>query len=157
MKQWWIGLSRRERLAVIAASVLVGAALLYLVGIEPAWRARNRLAAELPRLRAEAVELDALAAEAKNLKGRTRAPEAPAQTKAALGRMLAERNIAVGTIRDDEDRLVVSARRADAAAWLAWLQEVSTELPLRVSSARLARVAPGVVDADVTLTPVGPK
>ena len=157
MKQWWVGLSRRERLAVIAASTIVGIALLFLVAIEPAWRARARLANELPRLRAETVEIDALAAEAKKLKVRTRSAEPPAQTKAALTKLLAERNIAINTIREEDERLVVSARRADAAAWLGWLQEASSELPLRVSAARMSRVAAGVVDAEVTLAPVGPK
>ena len=157
MKQWWIGLSRRERLAVIAASTLVAAALLYLLGIEPAWRARARLTAELPRLRADTVEMDALAAEAKKLKVRTRSAEPPAQTKAALTKLLAERNIAINTIREEDERLIVTARRADAAAWLGWLQEASSELPLRVSAARMSRVAAGVVDAEVTLTPVGAK
>jgi len=155
VKQWWIGLARRERVGVIVASALVAAALLYLLALEPAWRSRARLASELPRLRAEAVELDALAAEAKNLKVRTRSPESPAQTRAALTKLLAERRIAESAIRDDGERFVVSARRADAAAWLSWLQEASSELPLRVSAARMLRVAPGVVDAEVTLTPVG--
>jgi general secretion pathway protein M len=155
VKQWWIGLSRRERLAVTIATAIVAAALLYLLAIEPAWRTRARLAADLPRLRAEAVELDALAAEAKKLKVRARPPESPAQTKAALTKLLAERRIVESAIRDDGERLVVSARRADAAAWLSWLQEATSELPLRVSAARLSRVAPGVVDAEVTLAPVG--
>jgi general secretion pathway protein M len=155
VKQWWIGLARRERVGVIAASALVAAALLYLLALEPAWRSRARLASELPRLRAEVVELDALAAEAKTLKVRTRTPESPAQTKAALTKLLAERRIAESAIRDDGERFVVSARRADAAAWLSWLQEASSELPLRVSAARMSRVAPGVVDAEVTLAPVG--
>ena len=155
MKQWWIGLARRERVGVIVASALVAAALLYLLALEPAWRSRARLASELPRLRAELVELDALAAEAKTLKVRTRTPESPAQTKAALTKLLAERRIAESAIRDDGERFVVSARRADAAAWLSWLQEASSELALRVSAARMSRVAPGVVDAEVTLAPVG--
>jgi general secretion pathway protein M len=155
VKQWWIGLARRERVGVIAASALVAAALLYLLALEPAWRSRARLAGELPRLRAEVVELDALAAEAKTLKVRTRTPESPAQTKAALTKLLAERLIAESAIRDDGERFVVSARRADAAAWLSWLQEASSELALRVSAARMSRVAPGVVDAEVTLAPVG--
>jgi len=157
VKQWWIGLSRRERLAVIAASAVVAIAVLFLVAIEPAWRTRARLASELPRLRAETVEMDALAAEAKKLKVRTRSAEPPAQTKAALTKLLAERNIAINAIREEDERLVVSARRADAAAWLSWVQEASSELPLRVSAARMSRVAAGVVDAEVTLAPVGAK
>ncbi len=158
MRQWWTGLSRRERSAVGTAAALVAVVLLYLAAIEPAWRTRARLAAELPRLRANAVAVDALAAEAKKLGTRARTPESPAQTKAALGKLLAERHIVDGTVRDGEDqRLIVSVRRADAAAWLAWLKEASSELPLRVSTARISRVAPGLVDAEVALAPVGPK
>lgn len=158
MNQWWTGLSRRERIAVGTAAALVAVALLYLAAIEPAWRTRARLAAELPRLRADAVAVDALAAEAKKLGARARSPESPAQTKAALDKLLAERNIVGGTVRDGEDqRLIVSVRRADAAAWLAWLKEASSELPLRVSTARISRVAPGLVDAEVALAPVGQK
>jgi general secretion pathway protein M len=156
MIQWWTGLSRRERIATVAAAALVGVVVLYLAAIEPAWRTRARLTAELPRLRAEAVELDALALEAKTLKTRARAPESAAQTKVVLGKLLAEKNIATGSVREGEDqRLVVSVQRADAAAWLAWLKEASSELALRVSTARISRVAPGVVDAEVTLTPAG--
>ena len=158
MNQWWTGLSRRERIAVGTGAALVAVALLYLAAIEPAWRTRARLAAELPRLRADAVAVDALAAEAKKLGARARSPESPAQTKAALDKLLAERNIVGGTVRHGEDqRLIVSVRRADAAAWLAWLKEASSELPLRVSTARISRVAPGLVDAEVALAPVGQK
>ena len=43
MRQWWTGLSRRERIAVGMAAALVAVALLYLAAIEPAWRTRARL------------------------------------------------------------------------------------------------------------------
>jgi general secretion pathway protein M len=158
MRQWWIGLARRERLAVIAASILIGAAVLYLAAIEPAWRTRARLAAELPRLRAEAVQVDALTAEAKKLRTRTRAPESPAQTKAALAKLLAEKQLPANALRDgDDQRLMISVRRVDATAFLAWLKDASTELPLRIASARISRVGPGLVDAEVALAPVGQK
>ena len=157
MKQWWIGLSRRERLATLAATALVAATLLYLLAMEPAWRTRARLAAELPRLRAEAVQVDALAAEAKKLRTRTRALESPAQTKAALEKLMAEKQLPTGALREEGERLMVSVRRVDAGAWLAWLKEASTELPLRIASARISRVGPGLVDAEVALTPVGQK
>jgi general secretion pathway protein M len=158
MRQWWVGLSRRERMAVIAAAALVAAAVLYLAAIEPAWRTRQRLAPELPRLRAQAAELDALALEAKKLKTRTRTLESAEQTKAALTKLLAEKNIAGGSIREgDDQRLLLTVRRADAASWFAWLKEASTELPLRVASARISRVGPGLVDAEVALAPVGQK
>jgi len=158
VKNWWTGLSRRERIATVSAAALVLLTLLYLLGIEPAWRTRARLAADLPRLHAEASQVDAFAAEAKKLRARTRSLESPEQTRAALAKLLAEKNIAAAPLREAEGgSLIVSVRRAEAASFLAWLKDASTELPLRIATARIARVAPGLVDAEVTLTPAGQK
>jgi general secretion pathway protein M len=158
MRQWWIGLSRRERIITLAGAALVTATVLYLAAIEPAWRTRARLDAELPRLRADVVQIDALAAEAKKLRTRTRSPESPAQTRAALSKLLAEKQLPASALReDDEQRLVLSVRRVDAAALLAWLKDASTELPLRITAARISRVGPGLVDAEATLAPAGSK
>jgi general secretion pathway protein M len=157
-KQWWVGLSRRERIAAAAAALLVAVTALYLAAIEPAWRTRARLSAELPRLRTEAAEVDALALEAKRLGARALAVESAEEMKAALSRLAAENNLADAAIRDGaERRLVLSVRKASAAACLAWLKDASSELPLRISAARISRVGPGLVDADVTLTPAGQK
>lgn len=156
MKRWWTTLSLRERAAVLAAAGLVFMALLILVAIEPAWRTRARLTAELPRLQAEAAEVRALALEAKRLKGRALTVESPEQTRAAVARLLAEKRLEP-TLREAEGRLVYSVKRADAAAWVGWLNEVSSALPLRVTSAQITRAGPGVVDAEVALAPAGSK
>lgn len=157
-REWWTGLSRRERVATAAAATLVLAAALYLLAFEPAWRARGRLATELPRLRAEAAEMDALALEAKKLRTRAVTADSPAQAKAALVKLAAEKNLASASVQDAADqRLVVAVRKADAMSTLALLKDASSELPLRISAARISRAAPGIVDADVTLTPVGPR
>lgn len=156
MKRWWTTLSLRERAAVLAAAGLVFMALLLLVAIEPAWRTRARLTAELPRLQAEAAEVRALALEAKRLKGRALTVESPEQTRAAVARLLAEKRLEP-TLREAEGRLVYSVKRADAAAWVGWLNEVSSALPLRVTSAQVTRAGPGVVDAEVALAPAGSK
>jgi general secretion pathway protein M len=154
---WWIGLSRRERVAVLAAAAIVAVALIYLLGIEPAWRARARLTAELPRLRAEAAELDQLGAEAAKLKLHTRTLESPAQTKAALTRLLGDKSIGGAQVREEGERIIVSAKRTEAAAWLTWMKDASSELPLRIAAVRIARVGTGLVDAEVTLVPAGQK
>ncbi|HJV10588.1 MAG TPA: type II secretion system protein GspM [Burkholderiales bacterium] len=156
MKRWWTTLSLRERAAVLAAAGLVFMAFLVLVAIEPAWRTRARLTAELPRLQAEAAEVRALALEAKRLKGRALTVESPEQTRAAVARLLAEKRLEP-TLREAEGRLVYSVKRADAAAWVGWLNEVSSALPLRVTSAQVTRAGPGVVDAEVALAPAGSK
>ena len=156
MKRWWTTLSSRERAAVAAGAALVIGILLYLVAIEPAWRTRARLSAELPRLQAEAAEVRALALEAKRLKSRALTIESPEQTRAAVARLLAEKKLEP-TVREAEGRLFYSVKRADAAAWVGWLNEVSSALPLRVASAQVSRAGPGLVDAEVTLTPAGVK
>jgi len=158
LREWWTGLSRRERIATAAAATLVIAAFLYLAAIEPAWRTRARLTADLPRLRAESADMDGLALEARKLRTRAVTPDSPDQAKAALTRLAAEKNLASATVRDGEDqRLLVAVRKGDATSTFALLKDASSELPLRISIARIARMAPGIVDADVTLTPAGPR
>ena len=156
LHEWWTGLSRRERVATGVAATFVALAALYLIAIEPAWRSRARLADELPRLRAQAAEMDALAQEAKKLGTRARVVDSPAQARSALVKLAAEKNLAAATVQDGDDRrLVVALRKADATSTLALLKDASSELPLRISAARISRLAPGIVDADVTLIPVG--
>ncbi len=156
--QWWTGLSRRERMATLAAAALVVLTLLYLVGIEPAWRTRERLRVALPQLRAQAAEMQALATEAKKLGARTRAVQSPEQRKAALGRLAAARNLPAVPIREADDQsLSLSLRRADAGGVLAWLKDASSEASLRIGNVRIARVGPGLVDADVTFLPAASK
>jgi general secretion pathway protein M len=158
LREWWTGLSRRERIATALATTLVTVAALYLLAIEPAWRARARLGGELPRLRAQAAEMDALALESKKLGARATPVDSPAQAKAALVKLAAEKNLASATVQDgDNQRLIVAVRKADATSTLALLRDASGELPLRISAARISRAAPGVVDADVTMLPVGPR
>jgi general secretion pathway protein M len=158
LREWWTGLARRERTAVAVATTLVAVAALYLLAIEPAWRTRARLAAELPRLRSQAADMQALALEAKKLRTRALSVDTPAQARAALAKLAAEKNLPSPTLQEaDEQRILVTLRRADAASSLAWLKEASSELPLRISAARVVRTAPGIVDADVTLTPTGPR
>jgi len=158
LQQWWIGLSRRERIGTAAATTVVVLALLYALALEPAWRTRQRLSAQLPQLRADAAQVEALRLEARQLKDRALRLDSPAQAKAALSKLVAEKNLPRASVRDAEDqRLVVSVRGADAAAWLGSLREMTSELPLRITAARITRAGPGVVDADATLAPVGQK
>jgi type II secretory pathway component PulM len=156
LREWWTGLSRRERVATGIAMSFVAIAALYLLALEPAWRTRARLTAELPRLRAQAAEMDALALEAKKLNSRALVVDSPAQARAALVKLAAEKNMASATVQDaDNQRLVMAVRKADATSTLALIKEASTELPLRISAARISRTAPGIVDADVTLVLAG--
>jgi len=155
MRQWWNGLSRRERAATLVAALVAGLGALYLIAIEPAWRTRERLGPALPQLRAQAMELDALAAEAKKLRTRAPAVASAAEARAAAVRLAGQQGIPATALREEgTERLVLTARRADAARVLGWVKAASTTLPLRVVAARIVRAGPGVVDADITLAAV---
>ena len=152
LRAWWIGLGRRERTMTAAAASLALLALVYLVALEPAWKARGRLGAELPRLRAQVAEIDALAQEAKRLTSRGVAVESAAAAKAAFDQTLTRANLGgvQVTVLDDR-RLTVTAKNVPVAQWLSWTEEAARELRLRVSAVRISRAAVrAVVDAETT-------
>lgn len=158
MRTWWQGLSRRERAITAIGAALVSLALLYLVAFEPAWKARARLATELPRLRAQAAEVDALAQEAGRLKGAGVAAQSPAAAKAALEQAAARGNLgAVRIAVMDERRVSVSAKGVPAAQWLAWLEQGARESRLRIAQVRMARTPTrALVDGEATFEVVRP-
>jgi len=153
LQGWWLGLARRERAMTVAAAAFALLALLYLVALEPAWKARARLEAELPRLRGQVAEVESLAREAKLLKSRGVAAESAGAAKGALEQSLARANFgAVRVAVIDERRLQVSAKAVPVTQWLAWAEEAARESRLRIAAAQIVRTAArGVVDAEATL------
>ena len=152
LRTWWFGLARRERMLTAAGASFALLALLYLIAIEPAWKARERLGAELPRLRAQATEVESLAREAKQLKGRGVAAESAGATKDSIEQSLARANLTgVGVAVLDERRLSVSAKGVPVTQWLAWAEETARESRLRIATARISRTSiRAVVDAEAT-------
>ena len=149
---WWLGLTRRQRAMTAAAGSFALLALLFLIAIEPAWKARERLGAELPRLRAQAAEVDSLAQEAKQLTSRGVAVESGAAAKVALEQSLARANLAgVRVAVLDERRLAVSAKAVPVTQWLAWTEEAARESRLRIAAVRISRTSVrAIVDAEAT-------
>ena len=152
LRAWWLGLARRERVMTAAAASFALLALLYLIAIEPAWKARELLGAELPRLRAQAAEINSLAQEARGLASRGVAVESAAAARIALEQSLARANL--GDVRVavlDERRLAVSAGTVPVTQWLAWAEEAARELRLRIAAVRISRTSVrAVVDAEAT-------
>jgi general secretion pathway protein M len=135
--------------AVGSLAVLV---VLYLVALEPAWKTRQRLGAELPRLRAQAEEINALAQEAKRLTSRGVAVESAGAAKVALEQALAQANL--GGVRVavlDDRRISVSAKGVPVTQWLAWAEEAARESRMQIAAVRIARTSiRAVVDAEAT-------
>ncbi len=159
LRAWWLGLPRRERVMAAAAGSFALLALLYLAAIEPAWKARERLEAELPRLRAQAAEVGSLAQEAKRLTSRGVAVASAAAAGVALEQSLTRANLAgVRVAVLDERRLAVSAKAVPVTQWLAWVEEAARESRLRIAAARISRTpVRALVDAEATFEiPVRP-
>ncbi|HKA39553.1 MAG TPA: type II secretion system protein GspM [Burkholderiales bacterium] len=157
LRAWWLGLARRERVMTAAAAALVLLALLFLVAIEPAWKTRARLAAELPKLRAQVQEVDALAQEARGLQGRGVAAESAGAARAALEQSLARANLAGARVAAlDERRIAVNSAGVPVAQWLAWAEEAARESRLRIATVRLSRGSVrAIVDAEAVFELMG--
>jgi general secretion pathway protein M len=152
LRTWWLGLARRERVMTAVAVSFTLLALLYLLAIEPAWKARARLGAEIPRLRAQLAEVYSLAQEAKQLAGRGVAVESATAAKTALEQSLERANFGGARVALlDERRIVVTAGTVPVTQWLAWAEETARETRLRIAAVRISRTAVrAVVDAEAT-------
>lgn len=151
----WQQLQSRERRLISFGAVLLAALLLYLVAFEPAWVGRQRLAAELPKLRAQLAQMEALAAEARRLSGTAAASsDTPQQLRVQL-----EQSIAAAGLQDNVTQLSQSGELIDLrfkavpfAQWLAWFDTTLRETRLRAVDIALSReAAPGVISARLTL------
>lgn len=153
LRAFWFGLSRRERTLTGAGAGIVLCALLILVAIEPAWKTRARLRAELPDLREQAVELAALAQEAARLREHLETRPGTAELEDAIEQSLSRAGLEdVGIAAVGEAQWTVRAQAVPAGQWLRWLEQVARELRLRVGSARIARTGSvGLIDAEATL------
>jgi general secretion pathway protein M len=153
LRGFWLGLSRRERTLAGAATGVALCALAFLVAVEPAWKTRARLRAELPDLREQAAELAALAQEAGRLRQHLEARPAAAEVQDAIGQSLTRAGLEGASIAALGDgQWTVRAGAVPAGQWLSWLEQVARELRLQVGSARIARNgSAGLIDVEATL------
>lgn len=134
---------------VVVAIAVAAVALLYAAAIEPAWRARARLARELPQLQEQLAELEALRGEARLLRQQGFGTDTGGSLRASLERSLVRAGLA-GKLRSDSERSVaVSVASVPAQAWFAWMEEFARESRVRIVHARVMRSgAPGMVEAE---------
>jgi len=153
--QRWRGLNTRERRLLVLAFCFGASALIYLFVFEPAWQARSALEERLPRLRAQLVSVERLAADARALDGSKSAAFESVQAV----RLSLERRIDAAGLRPSLTRLQVSGavidlsfREAPFGPWIDWLDAAVREQGLRVLDVSLTREgAPGQVSGRVLL------
>jgi len=151
----WAAMQPRERRLVMAGLGLSLAGLLYLVAFEPAWLGRARLQADLPALRTQLAQVEALAGEARQLSGQTAQPvESTQQLKSLL-----EQSIDAAGLRSYVAQIGASGELIDLRfkgvpfeTWLTWFDTSLRETRLRAVDVAIERESnPGVATIRVTL------
>lgn len=144
----WATLAERERRLVLIAALVLGAGLLWAVGLGPAWRTLGSAPAQLAAGEAQAQQMQALANEAKALRAVAPVPMAQAQAalSAATGR-LGE----VAKLSLQGERAVVALKGISGDQLVAWLGEARAGARARVVEASLSQTTPGLYDGSLTL------
>lgn len=132
----WGTLAARERLLVGGAAMLVGVALLWLLGIRPAWRTLHSAPAELARLERQWQTMQGQAAEAAALRATPRLPPAAAaqSLQAATDRLGSS-----GRLQLQGERAVLTLQGVNPDALRQWLIEARSGARARPLEASLSR------------------
>ena len=137
----WQALAPRERRLLHVASIVVLLALLWILAVEPAWRARGRLGTELPRARAQFVQLEAMAVEARQLAAMPGSNDSAQAQRAALESSVAAAGLGGRLSQSSLSGEIFDLRFKAVAfdAWLAWLEGTLRETRLRVADVEVQR------------------
>ena len=153
LRNFWSERAPRERAWLTAAGAVLGAAVFYLVAVEPAWLGSHRLERSLPATRAADAELKSLLAEARSLRDKPAAAVSGGDPRALIEGS-AQRagfkptRIAAGA----EGEWVASFANVPFAAWSGWLTELERSSGLRVIAVKAkAAPTPGQVDLELSL------
>lgn len=149
----WKQLAARERALVTAAAALLGLALLWWAGVQPARQTLLSAPARLEALDAQTMTMRKLAAEVRDL--RQSAPPAAAQAAVAL-KAASERLGSAARLSVQGDRAVLTLEGVDPAALRSWLAEVRTGARARPVEAQLVQSGPGFSGTVTVVIPAAP-
>ncbi|MFD4839001.1 type II secretion system protein GspM [Achromobacter sp. NPDC058515] len=163
-RQRYQALAPRERRLVAGAALLLGAALAFVMLIEPPLNTVGKLQAELPALRAQAAAVADLTAQAAALRQRSATPVGAMPGKGELAASLERAGLPAGQWSLGEAEagggVELSLNQAPSSALLRWLDGAGRDWGLAITQVDLRRAAnangrplPGLVNGKVTLMP----
>lgn len=148
---FWQERTEQERRMLSIGGVVLGLGLFYGVLIDPAVEGRAKLRKDLPALRQQAAELQALGRTAMELKARTPI-QANRATNDTLNAGLAANGLKASTLTISGELVKLEVKGAPFAAIAAWLDTVRRTDAITVQDANItATPMPGMVDAVFTL------
>jgi general secretion pathway protein M len=149
--EFWAARDARERAMLAAAALVVAIGLVYLLLIDPALAGRVQLNKNLPILRQQVAQMQALSNEAAALSGKPAAPSV-AMSKEIVEAALARHGLKPQNVTLTGDFAKVQLTSASFAGTLNWLDEMQKTALLSVVDANIVALAqPDLVNATVTL------
>lgn len=141
----------QERRLIAFASVFLVLALIYLLLLEPAIEGRAQLQKNLPQLRQQVAELQAMTAEASTLAKASSQPASPA-TRESIEASLARQGLKAQNVTVTGEFVRLQLSGVAFAGLANWLEEARRTSRLSVSEATITGLSqPGSVDASLTL------
>ncbi len=152
---YWQERSAQERKTLTLGALFVLAVLIYLALIAPAWEGKKQLEAEIPKLRMDAAQMQALIGEAKQYAGLAQNAPAPV-TKDVLEAMMNQRGLPPANIAVTSDYIKVQMSNVPFANLVTWIGEIQKVHRLMVLDATIVSQATlGNVNANLTLRQIG--
>lgn len=149
--EFWAARDARERAMLSAAAGVLLLGLYYVLLIDPALTGREQLNKNLPVLRQQAAQLQALSREAAALSGKTAAPPV-AMSKEIIEAALARKGLKAQSVTLTGDFAKVRFAAASFSGTLDWLEDMQRTAMLSVADANIVALAiPDMADATITL------
>ena len=147
----WRALPQRERMGLTLAAVVIGIALVWMIGVSPALRTLREAPAQIDSLDIQLQSMQRMAAEAHDLRGA--APVAATQAALAL-KSATDRLGDKGRIAVQGDRATLTLSGVTGETLRAWLSEARSGARARPIEAHLTRGPQGYAGT-VVVTIVG--
>lgn len=140
LQQRWQTLAERERVLLVVGGTVLGLALLWWVGLAPAWRSVRAAPQKIEALDLQLQDMQRLAAEAKVLRAMPPmpAPQAQAALTAAAQRLGDKARLSL-----QGERAVLQLSHLSGEQLAAWLAEVRISARVRAVEAQLTRTPQG--------------
>jgi general secretion pathway protein M len=151
LSEFWVARDARERTMLAAAALVVTMGLAYLLLIDPALSGRVQLNQNLPILRQQVAQIQALSKEAVALSVKPAAPLA-AMSKDNIEAALARNGLKPQSVVLTGDFAKVQLASASFTGTLSWLDDMQKTALLSVADANIIALdQPDMVNATVTL------
>ncbi|MDZ7938233.1 MAG: type II secretion system protein GspM [Rhodoferax sp.] len=141
LNSWWAVRAPREQTLLLASASLIGLALLWWLGVAPAWRTLQRAQQLGPVLQAQLATMQSLQAEARSLKAQP--PHSRAVALQAL-ESVSKRNLGNrANVAAQGPHAVVTLQGVNPEALAQWLAQVRSDARLTPEQAQWSRNAQG--------------